>query len=307
MINPKLLTESLAKKIALAIMGDICTQEAMSRFKANLITALKETVENKEDKNAEFFEALFKRLDPHEKKFKAMVEDVWRWERATILANIKKMRKEWLRKDAVDQLLFPKVAGVAKLEAGSVSIYLETLTESAETQIERYDFGIAFDVESEQVKDWIKTYIPKFSNSLETVSIEKLRTTLEEGIKAGEGIPELSKRVNETYANWHKYRSEAIARSEVIRASNKGALEAYRQSGIVKKKIWITFHDLRTCAWCADMDGKTVALEKAFIEGDSFTITADGKERTLDISYEEMQAPPLHSMCRCDIGAWMET
>jgi len=188
----------------------------------------------------------------------------------------------------------------------ALEIIVVVLSERGQEEITRLGLEIGFDVQNPEVQKWLKSYVPKFSKKLEEVNIKRLRKQLLEGLEAGEGIPKLIKRVNETYANWNKIRSRAIARTETLRASNRGALEAYRQSGVVKKKVWITHFDKRTCVWCEDMNGKTVSIEKAFIEGDSFTVTEDGKNRTLDISYEEIQSPPLHGLCRCSPSAWFE-
>jgi len=126
-----------------------------------------------------------------------------------------------------------------------------------------------------------------------------------QGIGAGEGIPQLTKRINGTYANWNKFRSESIARSEAIRASNQGALESYRQSGVVKSKVWITHLDDKTCPSCRRLDGKVIALEKNyFSRGDpAETITTGGTTQTFKNDYEDISAPPRHTRCRCSIAA----
>jgi len=140
------------------------------------------------------------------------------------------------------------------------------------------------------------------------VSTDRLRSELIEGMKEGEGVPQLIKRVNTTYDNWNKVRSETIARSEAMRASNRGAIESYRQSGLVEKKIWITFHDKRTCYSCADLDGKVIGLEDNYFNlGDApEVIERGGRTYTFKNDYEDIGSPPRHARCRCTIAASFE-
>jgi len=86
-----------------------------------------------------------------------------------------------------------------------------------------------------------------------------------------------------------------IARTETIRASNFGAEEAYRQSGVVKGKEWLTSFDKRTCPDCEDMDGKKAGLGKSF--------DTTGLDVDLDYTEGAMPHSPLHVSCRCTIVA----
>jgi len=90
-----------------------------------------------------------------------------------------------------------------------------------------------------------------------------------------------------------------IARSETIRASNAAAKETYRQSGVVKKIVWLANLDDRCCPWCEDLDGKVIDIEDNFFDkGDSYTIENDeGKKQTMDLDYSDVGYPPLHSAC----------
>lgn len=78
-----------------------------------------------------------------------------------------------------------------------------------------------------------------------------------------------------------KWRINTIARTEVMRAANMGRLNAYKKSGVVKGKEWVTAWDDRTCPRCSDCDGHRTLLDQAFDCG--------------------VMAPPLHPNCRCTI------
>ena len=309
MINPYLLTDELAEKVAMEIFKPIIVDRTVEIFRQLTINYLKEALKEDDKKlvHDALFNALFKAINPFEKKFEAMLKGVWNEEKRILVANLKKMKKAWLTKDKVDDILYPVAIFEKKLANGASSIFVEIMTAEGTRVVSLYDFDMMFDVNSPEVQKWLKSYTPKFGKSLEEVNVKKLRAELIEGMNAGEGVPELLRRVYETYDDWGFRRAKRIARTEAIRASNKAALNVYRQSGVVKKKIWITYHDPRTCPHCELMDGKIIGLEQNFWDlGDSSAVKVDGKDQTLKFDYEEIEAPPAHTQCRCAVSAYIE-
>ena len=137
----------------------------------------------------------------------------------------------------------------------------------------------------------------KFFGEVNKVTNKKLRKTLAEGIAEGEGIPKLRNRISGVFTQADKVRTNVIARTETSRAMNYGTTKAYKQSGVVEAQEWLTSFDSRTCSWCADLDGKIVALdENYFNQGDEYTV--DGN--TLNLDYEDVGFPPLHALCLID-------
>jgi len=313
MISPILLSDSLANRVASevvcarlrdAVIGHVTNEIAENVSKELLDISLAHIAEMK---RSLMFEKLFKSLVPYEKKLVAMLHSIWETERKIIIANIKKMRKAYLKKDAIDQLLYPKSTLEKKLSAQAAQIILVILDEKGTQEMGTIAAAdVVFDVSNPEVQKWLTNYTPKFSARLEEVNVIKLRKELIEGINAGEGVPELIKRVNLTYDNWYKVRSEAIAQNQALRASNRANLFAYKQSGVVKKKIWIA--NLATaCHWCAPLDGKIVELEQPFFDmGDEYTVKVDGKAQTMKLDYEVVESAPLHNRCVCTVSAWIE-
>lgn len=81
----------------------------------------------------------------------------------------------------------------------------------------------------------------------------------------------------------HRYRSETIARTEILRASSEGRNQAWQQ-GIAEgyispdaQKQWVAEPD--ACEICSPLDGETVGITDEFPGGD----------------------PPLHPNCRCTL------
>jgi len=306
MINSNSLTPELAEKIAGEVISFQIAADAGKELKKIMINSLEESLIKEDKKLAHdaLFNARDKSLAPYEKKFKAMLKRIWAEEERILIANIKKMKKAWLHKDKVDDILYSSAIFEKKLTNGATDIAIEVMTAEGKRVVSIYDFDMVFDVQNPEVTKWLKSYMPIFSEKLEAVSAKKLRASLIEGIEAGEGVPGLANRVYEIYKDWGFTRAETIAQNQVIRASSRAALNVYRQSGVVKKKIWITYFDERTCPHCEMMDGKVIGIETNFFDlGDESIAKVDGKEQILKMNYEEIEGPPLHARCRCAVGA----
>jgi len=320
MINSNLLTDELAEKISAEAVKFHIAAEAGRILRHMVIGSIKETLKEDDKKVAHdiLFTALFKSLAPFEKQFQMMLKRIWGEEERILIANIKKMKKAWLHKDKIDDIMYPRKPFEKKLTTESRKIIVETMKKQGDIEAAKLEaqlkhkgykkadepLSISFDVNNPEVQKWLNSYVPMFSEKLEDVNVKKLRATLIEGIEAGEGVPELTNRVYETYKDWGFKRAEDIAQNQVIRASNKAALNVYRQSGVVTKKIWISYLDDRVCPHCESLDGKVVGLETNFFDiGDESIVKVDGKEQILKMDYEAIEASPLHNRCRCTIGA----
>jgi len=173
---------------------------------------------------------------------------------------------------------------------------------------EMYGLGIDFDINSAAAQDWLKSYVPMFASELEKVGQDQLRDILIQGLESGATIPELIKSVSDVFGDWSVRRAEMVARTEIIRASNMGNVQTYLQSGVVKTKIWVATFDRRTCPACEGMDGQAVSIEQPFFEMDvPYAIpTGGGNTESFTTNYDVIQAPPLHSSCRCAVAPSME-
>jgi hypothetical protein len=87
--------------------------------------------------------------------------------------------------------------------------------------------------------------------------------------------------------------ARTIARTELARASNLGALEGYRQAveagafpeGMVR--VWVTAHDDRRCPVCRPLDG----------------VQVEGLEEKWATAAGAILTPPAHPGCRCRMVA----
>lgn len=143
--------------------------------------------------------------------------------------------------------------------------------------------------------------------SARTVSIRGMNRTLQKdtraalaaGLDAGESVSSLRKRIGGVFGFDDRNRALRIARTETIWGLNAGAVEGYKQSGVVVAKEWSTAEDERVCQWCGPMDGKIVGLEGDYWKMGDHMIGTDGGR--LNFEVENVGHPPLHPMCRCAI------
>lgn len=108
---------------------------------------------------------------------------------------------------------------------------------------------------------------------------EMIRRDVAAALERGDSNDVLAATLRRGYA-FSRERAEVIARTETAYADVEGNLEAYRQSGVVQRKEWITGDGC--CDLCDELDGVVVDLED-------------------DFPNEGGSGPPLHPNCRCDV------
>ena len=96
--------------------------------------------------------------------------------------------------------------------------------------------------ETKQLDDFARTWILQRSltlaKSINLTTMDAMRQALAEGFEAGESIRQLSSRLEGYFTENAKYRAEMVARTEVISASNEGALHRYELEGIDKSEFY---------------------------------------------------------------------
>jgi len=166
-----------------------------------------------------------------------------------------------------------------------------------------------------------------FAEAIVETSRKALSGMFKQGVAEGWSIPTMQKGIEQLFTQWTegnlrleewawidqrmpKYRREMIARTETIRASNKGAEALYQQWG-VEYKEWLTAFDERTCPWCAQMNGKRLVTGGTwFQKGEQWNVEVEegGETRIkgMVLDYEDVKGPPLHPNCRCTLIPWKE-
>lgn len=104
---------------------------------------------------------------------------------------------------------------------------------------------------------------------------DEIEKTIREGIKRGESVPKLAKRV-QNISNQNKNSAIRTARTEATRQMNTARMDAFdnaRSLGIEIDKVWVSTHDSRTRRFPRDnadhviMDGEIADFDSQFSNG----------------------------------------
>ena len=126
---------------------------------------------------------------------------------------------------------------------------------------------------------------------------------ISEGVADGESFASISKRIDNIYKDvigveTPGYRIERLTRTEVIKTSNQMTVVAYKQSGVVSKKEWIS--NPGACEFCAALNGSIIQLDSTFVPLNGTQTGANGGTRAN--TYESVKHPPNHPACRCGLA-----
>jgi len=175
-------------------------------------------------------------------------------------------------------------------------LILELMMEQGQLAIDLLALDLKFEL-SENVKNYVAKRVGKFVPESVKARKEALVQTLTEGLSNGESLSKLVNRVNDVYKTEKSYKTERVARTETSFASNKSAVEAYYQSGVVSEKEW--FANPNCCEYCAELDGKKIGLAENYYNLGDPIQGADGGQLTAD--FEDIGEPPVHPNCECTI------
>lgn len=152
---------------------------------------------------------------------------------------------------------------------------------------------------SENLLNNIANSTKLFTESFVDTDVKKLNSILQSGLEQGQSVAQLGTAISTAFGDFKKSQVQRIVRSEVLRASNLGQMDAYKASGVVSGMQWLTAPGSRTCEYCAPLNGKTVKLNQSFFKkGESWLGDA---ETPLVLDYTTIKTPPLHPNCRCTI------
>jgi HK97 family phage portal protein len=173
------------------------------------------------------------------------------------------------------------------------------LTEQAIAEYTAQGFAGEFDSGSAIIKQTVALAAKRLAKSYNNTTAELLKRALNDGIQEGESLAQLTKRVQDIYVFSDQVRAKAVAHTESFYIANKGNLEAYRQSGVVKSQRWYTAEDEMVCPHCNPMSGRIVGVDEAYFKKGDVLVGTDGSK--LNLNYRTMDVPPLHTNCRCFI------
>lgn len=167
------------------------------------------------------------------------------------------------------------VPELTRVFLGSGDMFLTTLAGGGDLEDRAARLVLAYDLDEDLplLDEPAAAWMAEASNRLRNVGTivwEEIREQLVEGVKAGDGIPELAARVEQA-AGFAATRAVKTARTEVAAASNGGAITQARALGLDMDKQWeATFPtDGRTRLTHLEAHHQTVPLGEKFLVGDA--------------------------------------
>lgn len=131
--------------------------------------------------------------------------------------------------------------------------------------------------------------------------------------RAGMRLPDTRRGVDHAVSRYSsrllRDRAETIARTEVMRAANRGLQESWAEAarrGLmdvhVVRREWVVTYDDRTCEACAPMGGQVVGFDAPFV---SSLRRVGGEDVPVPVPTTTV-TPPLHPRCRCTMILLMD-
>lgn len=144
--------------------------------------------------------------------------------------------------------------------------YRDVVTAFGQGMLDTIGVEISFDLLNPRVVHFLDTEATQYIRGINETTRKALQAQLVEGVEAGESIPKLADRVSAVFADAKGRRAVTIARTEVVRASNFGAHEAYHQGG-VEEREYLATRDSRVRDSHLEADGQIQPIDKPFILG----------------------------------------
>jgi hypothetical protein len=174
------------------------------------------------------------------------------------------------------------------------------LDDAATAEFARVDNGhlAPFDIERPEVQRAIDETLREMAQKVNSTTYTDLIALVQEAEAEGESIPEISERLSAYFGGRKSdFETERIARTTMVGADNRGALEAYGQSGVVNTVTWLaTLQDDRTREAHADAHGQTRLL------GESFDVGGESLRHPGD----PQGSPENIINCRCGVEPGVE-
>jgi len=201
----------------------------------------------------EHWERLTKSTDPLEREFAELVRGLFRQQLASVLAKLGNRSARLSPADLDD------VWDMARW----ISLFRSKARPSLRKIIKIGAKDAGFPLPSSPAANFLERRTQRFAKEVNGTTWRLLRASLSDGIEAGEGVPDLSKRVEAVMGTRIRSSAETIARTEVIGAYNGGGVIAAKDAGASYKK-WMTALDERVRHSHAAMHGQMVGIDADF-------------------------------------------
>lgn len=156
----------------------------------------------------------------------------------------------------------------------------------------------AFQIEQSRVQQYVEHVSGQLVQSVSKTVDDQIKQVLVEQLSGGTTGPELTQAVSKVLKDRTLADAERIAVTEASQTLHGGALIVWKASGRVKGKKWLLSGD--PCPVCEAIarNHSTAAIDDPFVPLGATIKTIDGD---FTVRYRDIQHPPAHPRCRCDM------
>ena len=180
---------------------------------------------------------------------------------------------------------------------------------AGETQLGGMGISIDWEMVNIAARDWARAYSYELVKGINSTTRKLLQTEVPRWIESGEPLSVL-KRDLEPY--FGQKRAGLIATTETTRTFQQGAVQTYRDSGVVGGMQVVTANDEKVCPICAPLGG-LIFGEDGAVPGSRAQQKVEGIRGGLDGNFvhpggggaaskyegQTLNGPPFHGGCRC--------
>lgn len=210
--------------------------------------------------------------------------------------------KEWPLGLDPESVVLGALAAAAEEMREYVRPYIQELVAQGWTQgLDRLGIAGSFDITNEDALEFLDSYTMRFSQSYLDVTAGQVSDLIKSAIEEGQSIGEIADALMAKFPDdLNAMRAERIARTEWSRAQNAGQVAAWGSQGVTAL-VWRTSPDC--CSFCQQLDGKTVGIGEGFAPVGTIIEAEDdfGDPISMQVDYVDVQHPPLHPHCRCNL------
>jgi hypothetical protein len=182
---------------------------------------------------------------------------------------------------------------LAQILATSGQAALDRIPKKTRQAADKPHVDIRFDQTNPDAVEWVKEHGAELIKGISDSTRQQVQDAIEAAFEDKDvDLTALAQEIGDIIGDDDGSRSDTIARTETMDASNAGQQEGWQQAveaGLLngdEKQVWIVTDDERLCPICEDFADATAALDENF----------ESK------SGEEADGPPAHPNCRCTVG-----
>lgn len=147
----------------------------------------------------------------------------------------------------------------------------KAISEIGNAELVELGLSINFNMLNPEVVRFLEKFGGDRITKINTTTRDAVKAELIEGVRAGEGVDKLRRRINGVMTDATTWRARTIARTESVMAQSFASRTAWVQSGLVSQKQWLSVIDGDTRDTHIDLQGQVVGVAEEFTSSDGDT------------------------------------